>query len=56
MPGMNGYEFVKRVKKIDPQVKLVLMSIFELDDNNLLDVLPDVKIDTLLQKPFLWIP
>ena len=28
MPGMNGYEFVKRVKKIDPQVKIILMSSF----------------------------
>jgi DNA-binding NtrC family response regulator len=52
MPGMNGYEFVKRVKKIDPQVKIILMSSFEIEDNNLSDVLPDVKIDTFLQKPF----
>lgn len=52
MPGMNGYEFVKRVKKIKPQVKIILMSSFDIDDNNLLDVLPDVKIDTFLQKPF----
>ena len=52
MPGMNGYEFVKHVKKIDPQVKIILMSSFERDDSNLLDVLPDVKIETFLQKPF----
>jgi DNA-binding NtrC family response regulator len=53
MPGMNGYEFVKQVKKINPQVKIILMSSFERDDNDLLlDILPDVKIDTFLQKPF----
>ena len=52
MPGMNGYEFVKQVKKINPLAKIILMSSFEIDDNNLLDVLPDVKIDTFLQKPF----
>jgi len=52
MPGMNGYEFVKQVKKINPQAKIILMSSFEIDDNNLLDVLPDVKVDTFLQKPF----
>jgi DNA-binding NtrC family response regulator len=52
MPGMNGYEFVKQVKKIDPQVKIILMSSFGINDNNLLDALPDVKIDTFLQKPF----
>jgi two-component SAPR family response regulator len=53
MPGMNGYEFVKQVKKIYPQVKIILMSSFERDDNNLLlDVSSDVKIDTFLQNPF----
>ena len=52
MPGMNGYEFLKQVKKINPQVKIILMSSFEINDNELLDVLPDVKIDTFLQKPF----
>ncbi|MFL6411312.1 MAG: response regulator [Nitrososphaeraceae archaeon] len=41
MPGMNGYELVKQVRKIDPQVKIILMSSFEIDDNNLLDVLPE---------------
>ncbi|MFL6378953.1 MAG: hypothetical protein ACJ72R_16030, partial [Nitrososphaeraceae archaeon] len=46
------YEFVKQVKKINPQVKIILMSSFEINDNELLDVLPDVKIDTFLQKPF----
>jgi DNA-binding NtrC family response regulator len=52
MPGMNGYEFVKQVKKIDPQVKIILMSSFERSENNILDLLPEVKIDTFLQKPF----
>jgi CheY-like chemotaxis protein len=39
MPGMNGYELVKQVRKISPQVKTIFMSSFEIDDNNLLDVL-----------------
>ena len=50
MPGMNGYQFVKQVNKINPQVKIILMSSFEIEDNNLLDVLPDVKIDTFFTK------
>jgi len=32
MPGMNGYEFVKKAKEIDKQVKVVLMSAFEIED------------------------
>jgi two-component SAPR family response regulator len=50
MLGMNGYEFVKQIKKTNPQVKIILMSSFEIEDNNLLDVLPDVKIDTFFTK------
>ena len=38
MPGMNGYEFVKQVKKIEPQVKIILMSSFERSDNNILSI------------------
>ncbi len=52
MPGMNGYEFVKQVKKINPQVKIILMSSFEVKTKEFLNVLPDVKIDACIQKPF----
>ena len=33
MPGMNGYEFVKKTKEIDKKVKVALMSAFELRMN-----------------------
>jgi two-component SAPR family response regulator len=53
MPGMNGYEFVKKAKEIDKDVKVVLMSAFEInDDGELHNVFTDVKIDGFLQKPF----
>jgi DNA-binding NtrC family response regulator len=52
MPGMNGYEFVKRIKKINPKVKVILMSAFEIEDNEFHNVLPDIKVDAFLQKPF----
>jgi YesN/AraC family two-component response regulator len=32
MPGMNGYEFVKKAKEIDKQVEVILMSAFEIND------------------------
>jgi two-component SAPR family response regulator len=51
MPGMNGYEFVKQVKKIHPQVKVILMSSFEgalvtHDGNANNKVYPDCISDT----------
>src|SRR5919198_5384276 len=32
MPGMNGYEFVRKVKESNPKVKVLLMSAFEIND------------------------
>ena len=52
MPSMNGYEFVRQIKKIDPQVRIILMSAFEIEDKEFHNVLPDIKIDGFLQKPF----
>jgi two-component SAPR family response regulator len=51
MPCMNGYGFVKQVKKINPKVKVVLMSAFEVEDKEFHNVLPDIRIDAFLQKP-----
>ena len=52
MPGMNGYEFVRKVKECDPKVKVVLMSAFEINEKEFHNLLPDVKVDAFLQKPF----
>src|SRR5919197_5718038 len=51
MPGMNVYEFIKHVKNINPKVKAVLMSAFEINDK-FHNLLPDIKVDAFLQKPF----
>ena len=52
MPGMNGYEFVNKVKKINSKVKVILMTAFEINDKEFHNLLPDVKVDGFLQKPF----
>jgi DNA-binding NtrC family response regulator len=52
MPGMNGYEFVTQVKKTNPEVKIILMSAFEIQHKEFHNVLPDIKVDAFLQKPF----
>jgi DNA-binding NtrC family response regulator len=52
MPGMNGYEFVKRAKEIDKKVKVILMSAFEINDKEFHNILPDIKVNAFLQKPF----
>ena len=52
MPGMNGYEFIKHVKNINSKVKVVLMSAFEINEKEFHNLLPDIKVDAFLQKPF----
>jgi len=49
---MNGYEFVKKAKEIDKQVKVALMSAFEIEDSEFHNMLPEVKVDAFLQKSF----
>jgi response regulator RpfG family c-di-GMP phosphodiesterase len=51
MPGMNGYEFIKKVKGIRPEIKVFLMTAFEIDDEEFRRVLKSVKIDEFIQKP-----
>jgi DNA-binding NtrC family response regulator len=52
MPGMNGYEFVRKVKENDPKVKVILMSAFEIQQKEFHNLLPDIKVDAFIQKPF----
>jgi CheY-like chemotaxis protein len=51
MPGMNGYEFVKKAKQFKKQVKVILVTAFEINDRGFYDTLRSVKIDMFVQKP-----
>jgi DNA-binding NtrC family response regulator len=51
MQKMNGIEFVKKVKSIRPETKVILMTAFETDLPELSKTLPSVKIDGFMLKP-----
>jgi DNA-binding NtrC family response regulator len=51
MPIMNGYEFIKKVKERKPQVKVFIISAFEINDIEFRRELPYVKVDEIIQKP-----
>jgi CheY-like chemotaxis protein len=51
MPGINGLSLARKVKEINPQIKIFLMSAFELSPSELEKVLPTVKIDDIIEKP-----
>ena len=48
---MNGYEFIKKVKEMKPEIKVFFMTAFEIDDIEFRRLLPSVKIDGFIQKP-----
>jgi CheY-like chemotaxis protein len=51
MPVMNGFQFISEARKINPKVKILLMTAFEINDKEFARVLPKPKIDGLIRKP-----
>ena len=52
MPGMNGFEFISRVKELRPDIKVILMTAFEINDIKHSKLLPaGISIDEYIQKP-----
>src|SRR5215212_3070524 len=50
MPGMNGFEFIQKVKEISPAIKVLLMSAFEINSSELSAGLGEAKIEGFIQK------
>ena len=48
---MNGFEFIRKVKEIKPNVKVFIMTASEINDFESSGLLPDVPIDERIQKP-----
>jgi CheY-like chemotaxis protein len=51
MPGMSGIQLARKVKEINPAVKTVLMTAFEIRDNEFSKVFPSTQVDGFVQKP-----
>jgi DNA-binding NtrC family response regulator len=51
MPGMSGIKLARKVKEINPNVKVVLMTSFEIKDNEFSKVFPSTQVDGFAQKP-----
>ena len=51
MPGMSGIRLARKVKQINPNVKVVLMTSFEIKDNEFSKVFPSTQVDGFVQKP-----
>jgi DNA-binding NtrC family response regulator len=51
MPGMNGFEFVKKSREIKPEVKVLLMTAFDINTNIVSEELLSTKVNGFIQKP-----
>jgi DNA-binding NtrC family response regulator len=51
MPGLSGIQLAKKVKEINPAVKTVLMTAFEIRDSEFSTVFPSTQVDGFVQKP-----
>lgn len=51
MPGLSGIQLAKKVKEINPDVKVVLLTAFEIKDNEFSKVFPSTHVDGFVQKP-----
>jgi DNA-binding NtrC family response regulator len=51
MPALSGIQLARKVKEINPNVKVVLMTAFEIRDNEFSKVFPSMHVDGFVQKP-----
>ncbi len=51
MPSISGIQLSKKVKEVNPNVKVVLMTAFEIRDNEFSKVFPSTHVDGFVQKP-----
>jgi len=51
MPGLNGMEFLKKIKALNPFVRTILMTAFEVEDKIFREYTKNKIIDAFLQKP-----
>ena len=51
MPGLSGIQLARKIKKINPSVKVILMTSFEIRDNEFSKVFPSTQVDGFVQKP-----
>jgi len=51
MPIIDGYQFIKKVKEIKPDVKVFFMSAFLTDDIRYATALSLLRVDEYIEKP-----
>ncbi|HEY1249408.1 MAG TPA: response regulator [Nitrososphaera sp.] len=51
MPRMSGFQLARKVKELNPKVKVILTSAFEINVSEFEKVMPNTPVDGFLDKP-----
>src|SRR5688572_19513005 len=52
MPALTGFQLVRKVKDLRPEMKVVMMTMFEVHKSEFEAVFPSTPIDDVIRKPF----
>ena len=52
MPNINGFQLVRRVMELRPEMKVILMTAFEVSMHEFHSVFPSTPLDYVVRKPF----
>lgn len=52
MPGMNGMQLIRLIKQERPEIKVILMSAFEINQSEWQQVMPSTVVNQFLKKSF----
>lgn len=52
MPALTGFQLVRKVKDSRPKMKIVMMTMFEVNKREFEAVFPSTPIDDVIRKPF----
>ena len=52
MPALTGFQLVRKIKDMRPEMKVMLMTMFEVNKPEFEAVFPSTPIDDVIRKPF----
>ena len=52
MPGLTGFQLVRKIKDLRPEMKVIMMTMFEVNKPEFEAVFPSTPIDAVIRKPF----
>jgi CheY-like chemotaxis protein len=52
MHALTGFQLVRRVKDLRPEMKVIMMTMFEVNKQEFEAVFPSTPIDGVIRKPF----